>query len=156
MWLKASAIAMGAGMTAAFASLALSAFFSGPHLTSEKLVWVVFFVVVEEGLKLAFLLGLFSTSSYWENQERQLPSALMFGFGYGVFEFGLLALQGISISLGAWLIVAVHITTVFFLMKAITAYLKSKIKWISIAFILLAIVFHLCYNLVVYNFVSKS
>lgn len=155
-WLKASAIAMGTGMAAALTSLALSAFFSGPQLISETLVWVAFFVVVEEGLKLAFLSGLFSISSYWENQEHQMPSALLFGFGYGVFELGLLAMQGISINFSAWLIVIVHVVTTYFLMKAIFAYLKFKKKWISIAFILLAIVFHLCYNLVAYNFVSKS
>lgn len=113
-------------------------------------------VLVEEFAKLGGLAILLMYNEIWASPKlwQILFAALFFGLGFGIFELLLIYLNIGSVPHSAFAVGYIHLITSVFLFFAIYVMKNKRRETLGYFLILLAVLFHLCYNVFVMSSIN--
>ena len=139
------------GFIAGIVSLLISIII--PVSNNSSLINLGIFSFIEESLKFVFIYFLISNISKLKTVFDYINISVFFGLGFSLFELFLLYYnQSYILSYYFLLNITVHIITSLFLALAFIPSIK-KLSTKQIIFFLLAFLIHLCYNLIIINYI---
>ena len=113
---------------------------------------IVLVAVIEETVKLAIIwivLDLLNIDLGRLKMLRIIGAGIALGLGFGLFEWLLVVLKGDELTIAALAPVVIHVVSSWFILIGVKFFIRNRTFRPMVAFWILAVSFHLFYNLVV-------